>query len=176
MMETRIKVSKYFFLDEFVDPFTYFNENDNGLSKIDIRLFHIADMLRDKLGKPLRINNWWHLYKQLEEKGWSEDKIIKTILASDYSKWSGYRSNKCTIGAKASAHRKGKAIDPKGDEKELFEIVEKNAKEFYALGLRRLEDISITKGWLHIDTMELNTTLGTIRVVDLKKVTKIIKI
>ncbi len=175
-MEARIKVSKYFFLDEFVDPQTYLTKDDNGLSLIDSKLFAIADLLREKLGKPLRINNWYHYYVQLKAKGWSDDKVIKTILNSDYSKWSGYRSNLCKIGAKASAHRKGEAIDPKGDEDTMFEIVKSNAKEFYQLGLRRLEDPSITKGCLHVDTMERNTTPNTIRVVDLKKVTEIIKL
>ena len=58
----------------------------------------------------------------------------------------------------------------------MFAIVKANAKEFYSLGLKRLEDPSITKGWLHCDTLELNTVPNTIRVVDLKKVTQIIKI
>lgn len=173
-MEIRKKVSKHFFLDEFVDPHTYFNEDDNGLSKIDAKLFAIADLLREKLGKPLRINNWWSFYEKNVGKG--EAWIIKQIEISDLSKWSGYRSSRCKIGAKFSAHRQGKGIDPKGDEDIMFAIVKANAKEFYDLGLRRLEDPSITKGWLHCDTLELNTVKNTIRVVDLKKVTQIIKL
>lgn len=174
-MKQRIKVSKYFFLDEFVDPNTFLTKDDGGLNLVDTRLFKIADLLREKLGKPLRINNWYHYYLQLNAKGWSDDKIIKTILVSDYSKWSGLRTNLCKIGAKLSAHRKGKAIDPKGDEEEMFRIVKDNAKDFYKLGVRRLEDPKITNGWLHIDTLELNVTVNSIRVVDLKKVTQIIK-
>ena len=119
----RIKVSKFFHLDEFVDPHTYFNEDDRGLSKIDERLFEIADLLREKLGRPLRINNWWvfylrHINKDLK---W----IIAAIEKSDHSKWSGLRTNRCKIGAKFSAHRRGMAIDPKGDEEQMFEIVKK---------------------------------------------------
>lgn len=173
-MEKRIKVSKYFFLDEFVDPFTYFNEDDNGLSKIDNKLFAIADLLREKLGKPLRINNWWSFYERNVNKG--EDWIIKQIELSDLSKWSGYRSSRCKIGAKFSAHKRGFAIDPKGDEDTIFKIVKDNLKEFHSLGLRRLEDPSITNGWLHCDTMELNVAPNTIRVVDLKKVTQTLTI
>ena len=52
--------------------------------------------------------------------------------------------------------------------------VRDNAKEFYNLGLRRLEDISITKGWLHIDTWEHNTKPNSIRVVDRTKCTETI--
>lgn len=173
-MESRIKVSKYFFLDEFVDPHTYFSEDDNGLSKIDKKLFAIADLLREKLNAPLRINNWWSFYERNFSKG--ESWIIKQIETSDLSKWSGYRSNRCKIGAKFSAHRRGMAIDPKGDEDVMFGIVKDNLKEFHSLGLRRLEDPSITNGWLHLDILELNVQPNTVRVVDLKKVTQTLKI
>ena len=164
-MIQRIKVSKYFFLDEFVDPHTFFTQNDRGLSRIDHRLFTIADLLREKLGRPLRINNWWFFYAANATK--SEDWLIK---------WSGYRSPRCRIGAKLSAHKKGFAIDPKGDEDLMFEIVKANIKEFHKLGLRRLEDPSITKGWLHMDVHTLNVKPNTIRVVDLKKATQILKV
>lgn len=169
-MLQRIKVGKYFFLDEFVDPFTYFNEKDNGFSKLDKRLFEIADLLREKYGSSISINNWWSFYLQNSDK--PLDWIVMKIEESKLSKWSGYRSTRCKIGAKASAHRLGKAIDPKGNEKEFFEIVKNNLKEFHALGVRRLEDISITKGWLHIDTHLLNVVPGTVRVVDLKRETQ----
>jgi len=56
----RIKVSKYFHLDEFIDVHAYINESDNGLSKIDKQLFEIADFVREKYGAPLEINNWWY--------------------------------------------------------------------------------------------------------------------
>jgi hypothetical protein len=173
-MVERIKVSKHFHLDEFVDPFTYFTENDRGISKIDNRLFKIADLMREKLGKPLRINNWWAFYAANSEK--SNEWLIKKIEASYYSKWSGFRSIKCRIGAKLSAHKLGRAIDPKGDEEAMFKIVKDNIKEFYNLGLRRLEDPSITKGWLHMDIHTLNVQPNTIRVVDLKKCTQTLKV
>ena len=80
--------------------------------------------------------------------------------------WSGYRSKYCKIGAKMSKHRFGQAVDPKGDESEMFNLVMENARIFYGLGLRRLEDISITNGWLHMDTSESNHSPGKIRIVD----------
>ena len=77
----------------------------------------------------------------------------------------------CAIGASQSAHKQGRAADPKGDEKLYYKLVKDNAESFYKLGLRRLEDISITRGWLHVDTLERNTQPNSIRVVDLKKCT-----
>ena len=171
----RISVSKNFYLDEFVDPFTYFNEDDNGLSKIDPKVIVLVQLLRDLKGSGLAINNWWGYYIANKEKLPLSD-IITNIEKSKLSKWSGYRSSRCSIGSLASAHKMGKAADPKGNENDLIELVLDNAKTFYELGLRRLEDPKITKGWLHIDTNERNCIPNHINVVDLKIVTQRIKI
>ena len=171
-MITRIKVSKYFHLDEFVDPHTYFKDVDRGLSKVDKRLFAIADLMREKLGKPLAINNWWRFYQNNIEE--DIDSVIEQIEQSRLSKWSGIRTARCTIGAQGSAHRLGRAIDPKGNEVEMYEILKENLKQFYDLGVRRIEDPDITKGWLHIDTHELNFTPNRIRVVGLRTLKEVL--
>lgn len=170
----RIKVNSNFYLDEFVDPFTYFNEEDHGLSLIDQRLFDIAQLLRYHYMKPVYINNWWSYYLDKKDK-WSTDYIIQKIESSRMVyKWSGLRTNRTSVGSSLSAHKSGQAIDPKGNEIEFFKIVKANAEVFYNLGVRRLEDIAITPGWLHIDTLERNTTPKSIRVVDLHKATQTI--
>lgn len=171
----RIQVAPNFYLDEFIDPYTYFNEADHGLSMLDRGLVNAAQLLRYLYMKPITINNWWEYYQSKKEV-WSVDHIIKRIEENkNIYKWSGLRTNRCKIGAKHSAHRYGLAIDPKGNEIELFKIVKQNAKAFYKLGVRRLEDIRITPGWLHIDLLERNTTLNTIRVVDLERCTQTIR-
>lgn len=170
----RIKVSTNFYLDEFVDPYTYFNEKDHGRSKLDERIIDIAQQLRNDLGHSLRINNWWNYYVANKGK-MSVSKIIRNIERSDLSKWSGYRSWRCKIGASRSAHRSGQAIDPKGNEDTMFNIVKNNARKYYNLGVRRLEDPKITNGWLHLDTLERNTVPNSIRVVDLRRATQIIR-
>lgn len=171
----RIQLTTNFCLDEFVDPSTYFNEPDNGLSKIDMKVVNCVQLLREKLGKSINVNNWWSYYQvNKDKKGISQ--IISEIENSSYSKWSGYRSSSCKIGAKASAHKLGKGADPKGDEKAMYDIVVENAKEFYDLGLRRIEDITITKGWLHMDTHERNCLPNKINVVGLKTIVKRINI
>lgn len=177
----RIKVSENFFLDEFIDIHTYLKSDDNGLSKIDNRLFDIAQVLRYGYQKPLYINTWWDFYvHKMKEGRLTCDEIINEVENSpSIRKWSGTRTTRCRIGASKSAHRvevngKGCAIDLKGDQKELFDLVEENAKLLYTIGLRRLEDPSITSGWLHVDTLERNTKPDSIRVVDLVKCTKTI--
>jgi hypothetical protein len=177
----RIKLTKNFYLDEFVDPHTYFNSLDNGLSLIDEKIIDIAQLLRTIYGKPIYINNWWLYYTQNYKFKSIETIILNIEKNKNINKWSGLRTNRCKIGSKTSAHRPlvdnvCKAIDPKGNESKMFKIVEKYSEIFYFLGVRRLEDISITKGWLHIDTLEKNTQPNSIRVIDRVKCTKTIYI
>ena len=164
----RIPVSANFFLDEFVDPHTYFSKADHGLSLLDENLFKIVQLLRDYKGSSIGINNWWH---QLEHYKKNSLEFLHWCEAENVYVWSGYRSPLCTIGASQSAHKLGKAVDPKGDEELYYNIVKENPACFYSLGLRRLEDISITPGWLHADTLERNTKPNSIRVVDRTKCT-----
>jgi hypothetical protein len=153
---SRIKVSDNFFLDEFIDDKTYKEEVDNGLSKIDQRLIKIAQFIRTKTGKTVVINNW---------------------IGGGKFKESGLRRHDTSTGAPLSQHKLGKAIDVKqlGMTGKLWrKFVEENAKELYDLGVRRIEDESITPSWLHIDLRPHN--LGrVIRVIDLKKETGLIK-
>ncbi len=167
-MNERIRVSQNFYLDEFVDPFTYLNESDNGLSKMDPRTFDLAQLLRTKKGSSISINNWWGMYLKLLAEGKTIKQIIRLIENSRaVNKWSGYRPPHCRIGAKASKHRKGEAIDPKGNQNELFKIVKASIKEFYRFGLRRLENPKITSGWLHMDISSSGHKAGFVRVVNL---------
>ena len=146
----RIKVSKFFYLDEFVDVYTYFNESDHGLSKIDKKLFDIADFFREKYG-PLVINNWWFVYLARKAHGENLNDIITYIEKEPtIRKWSGLRTDRCKIGSPTSAHRLGLAIDFKSDPKKMDKILKSNIKELHGLGLRRVEDISITPNCLYI--------------------------
>lgn len=162
----RIPVSKYFFLDELVDPFTYFNEPDSGLSKIDKKLFAIADFFREKYGSPLIVNNWYFVYLARTAHGEKLNDIITYITKEKTIRdWSGLRTEKCTEGSPTSAHRLGKAIDFKSDPKKMDKILKSNIKELHTLGLRRVEDISITPNWFHIDTLAKNVGKNEIRII-----------
>lgn len=176
MMKTeRIKVTDNFSLDEFVDPYTYLFETNFGLNQIDLKIFQIAQKIRELYGKPLYINTWWATYLSMKENNYSDIDIVKFIENSNgLRKWSGLRTVRCDIGAKNSAHKTGQAVDLKGDGEALYKVVKNNAKELYCLGLRRIEDKKITKTWLHADTLERYTKPNSIRVVDLTKETETI--
>ena len=173
MKISRIRLDKDFYLDEFVDPVTFFTEVDHGLSKIDVRVVKITQLLRNYHGKSIGVNGWW---KHLPVDMIVFDPVAFLILmeSKKVPVWSGLRTELCDIGAPKSAHKLGRAIDPKGDEKKLMQIVRDNAKQFYDLGLRRLEDISITNGWLHMDTHNANCKPNSIRVIDKTKCTETI--
>lgn len=161
---SRIKVSQNFYLDELIDPYTYFTDEDYGLSKLDPSIIDVAQLMRSLLNKPLVVNNWWgkHLDKEEAER-------VKAIEKDNsIRKWSGFRPAHCPIGASKSAHKYGQAIDLKGNELEMLKIIEDNARLFYRIGLRRLENPKITKGWFHIDTNLVNHRDGLIRVINLK--------
>lgn len=168
----RISVSKNFHLDEYVDPQTYFSRADHGLGLMDANLFKIVQKLRNLKGSSIGINNWW---SNLDRYNGNALDFLYWCEANHRYVWSGYRSPLCHIGSSRSAHKQGRAADPKGDQKLYFKLVKENAELFHCLGLRRLEDISITPGWLHVDTLEHNTQPNSIRVVDLKKCTETIR-
>jgi hypothetical protein len=146
-MSNRIKVSEHFFLDEFLDNVSYENL---------VKMISIAEYIRNATGRPVTINNW--------------------IMDGQY-KFSGYRPPNCTEGSKTSEHRVFNAIDPKikgMTGAEMNQWAQDHAKELYALGVRRIEDASITLSWLHTDGKD-NGRKG-IRIIDRTKETKFIPV
>jgi hypothetical protein len=128
-------------------------------------LFAIADFFREKYGA-LVINNWWFVYLARTAHGEKLKDIITYIEKEPtIRKWSGLRTDRCKIGSPTSAHRLGKAIDFKSDPKKMDKILKSNIKELHTLGLRRVEDISITPNWFHIDTLAKNVGKNEIRII-----------
>jgi hypothetical protein len=168
----RIQVSKNWYLDEFVDPETFFTEVDNGRSKIDDNIINIAQQLRNDDGRTMTCNTWWGYYIKHKDKKTLEE-ILKDILSIDsIKKWSGLRTNKCKIGSPTSAHKiiKGRnskclALDLRSRYKEYHSIIMNNKKSYYNLGLRRIEDLSITVSWLHVDCLNKNTIANHLRII-----------
>lgn len=176
--DKRISVSLNFYLDEFIDPYTYFSfkEKEKVIGFLDIRVIHIAQKLRDLCKSSLTINNWYNFYRECIVNKVNKETFISTVYRrNDIFKCSGYRSDYCKVGAVFSAHRKGRAIDIRSEKYSpsyMFDLIMSHKKMFYNLGVRRIEDIKITPTWLHIDTFERNVGENQIIIVDKKNIVK----
>lgn len=155
--EERIKVSKNFYLDEFINPVDYKNIiGDNYkdfqlLINTDIEKFfahfflgkklkvliNIAQFIRDRYNKPCTINNW----------GTGGSRID-----------SGYRNKLSTIGAPLSAHKTMNGIDIVIDgihENDVYADVQTNQKSYMRVGVTEIEQGTWNKdgeGWTHLGT------------------------
>jgi hypothetical protein len=135
----RIKVSKNFYLDEFVDEETYRRFGAKAQRYIRPELIKIAQTLRDFTGESITINNW--------------------ATVGTY-KESGLRNFQTSTGATYSAHKFGAAIDLKIGQMTSYQmanIIIENWEMFKVLGVTRIEDPKYTegknRGWLHIDVL-----------------------
>lgn len=123
----RIRATRSFYQDEFISQ-------GGDFSKVDVKIILVAQWLRDKLGKPITINDW---------------------ASGGSYRYSGLRPEDCPIGAKKSAHKEGKAIDIKVKgmtAKEVFEFCLKYSDELYAMGVREIEDNRFAPTWTHLST------------------------
>jgi hypothetical protein len=137
---------------EVVDVYAYRRLGEGAIELVDPALKAIITFIENETGEVVTINNW-HKGGHLSNRG--------------------YRSPESEIGGTKSQHRKGKALDlniGNWSVKRMYEFILQHAAELYSLGLRRIEDISLTKTWLHMDTKEHNLA-DTIIIVDLTKVT-----
>lgn len=135
---------QYFKLYELVSPNIYHQFKEFAWNFLDVGLLQDIDLLREKWGKPLIINNW---YKggQYRESGMrcNIDNIVK---------------NKTT--AYCSGHVLGKAYDIKpqkmSDLTDLYLCTIDNYDNFQSLS--RLENIIKTPTWQHIDCLQPRNT------------------
>lgn len=169
MLQKRIKVSANFFLDEFLSPKIYeklflgkedywqrqVDRNDGTFYKLFFngirleKLVNIAQFLRNRYGKSVTINNW----------GSGGDFVN-----------SGVRDLDSTEGAPKSAHKDFYAIDAKVtgiDERDIYNDVIINQKEWMAIGVTEIEDGTWNKetgeGWSHLSIRP--TGLSIIKVI-----------
>lgn len=132
-----MKLSKNFDLREFVSLGIHQRWGDKAIWFIDPKLIEIAEFIRERFGWPVTINNWH--------------------LDGPYQ-YSGFRSPSCTIGAKLSQHRFGRAIDIKlmGRSNSGADILREdilNHKDLYMKrGLTTIESGEFAPTWCHIDT------------------------
>ena len=136
-----MKVSKDFFITEFVPRLIWNEYGSDSIRFIDLKLIYIAQYIRDWFNQPITINNWFEGGKYNE---------------------SGYRLPGTVTGSWLSAHKARMAIDIKFSSIEtnrtVYEAITGSIKtKFYRdlqdLGLTAVESNALTKdGWLHLTT------------------------
>ena len=137
MITYPIHGSKWFDVREFVDQKTWNMLGVKSAWMIDPRIVRVADLLREKSGAAVIVNNW-HFKKDGEP-----------LYDS-----SGYRAIWDDTGGKLSQHRCGRAADFKvrGFRPIQMQIlIQANKAEFLAAGLTTMENVAMTPTWLHCD-------------------------
>lgn len=125
----------FFEIEELVHPDIFETFGERSIHFLDPAMLRTIVAIRKKFG-PIVINDWM----------WGGN-----------FKFSGLRPMDSTVGAKYSMHKYGKAADCKSEKytpAEMQEFILANPHCFP--DLRRMENVSHTPTWLHIDTA--NTT------------------
>lgn len=134
-LEISLHSSKWFDIVEFVDKRTWRALNFKAACLIDPKIVRVCDLLREKSGKAVIVNNWF-------------------MNGGKYDS-SGYRAPWDATGGKLSQHRRGCAADVKVsglNPKSVFELVMDNRIEFEVCGLTTMEHLDFTPTWNHLDT------------------------
>lgn len=124
-------MTKNFSVKELVPPDVYSIRGEASSQLMDIRIVNVAQYIRDKIGKPIIINNW---------------------SSGGQYKESGLRNFLTSTGAKFSQHKFGRALDLKVvgmDAEDVRNWIRSNWNELKAIGLTTIEKDTPT--WIHID-------------------------
>jgi hypothetical protein len=126
-----MNITKNFTVQELVPPEVYTERGDAVAQLMDVRIINVAQWLRDKLGKPITINNW--------------------NTGGQY-KESGLRNFETSTGAKWSQHKYGRALDLK-----ITDMQAEDVRKFIRLNWATLKTMGLTTiekdtpSWVHID-------------------------
>jgi hypothetical protein len=127
-----MKLSKNFWLHEFVPPDIYEHMGTSSIWLLDMRIVRVCQLVRDRFAVAVTVNNWMEGGKRYQ---------------------SGLRGHRSTVGARYSQHKYGRATDilVEGHEpQELRGDIRKNFKLYREAGLSTIE--KATPGWVHLDT------------------------
>ena len=124
---------RFFQLYELVDKSTFYAQGEEAWKLLTPDLLYSLDGLRDFLGRPVSVNNWWN------------------NTSTHSRQYCGYRPPECTIGAKFSQHKLGNAADChiKGADYDKLRLhIMENKNDERLIKIMRMEaDVP----WLHID-------------------------
>lgn len=135
--EYPIHGSMWFDVREWVDERVWKSRGIKSAELIDPKIIRIADLLREKSGVPVTVNNWFFA------------RAGETVYKS-----SGFRAVWDRTGGQLSQHRCGRAGDFKVrgfSPAQVHRLILTNTIEFEAFGLTTLEDLKFTPSWSHLD-------------------------
>ena len=142
----RIKVSRYFYLDELVPEEVYRQFGARAIEFLDHRAVNGLDFIRSGTGYPIIVNNWWK--------------------EGQYN-YSGYRPPNCSVGAKFSQHKYGRGFDLKSKGLTPPELREWLRDISHAAFLTESGMITTieqgTETWTHIDNRHNENQSWTLR-------------
>lgn len=128
-----IKVSKDFYITEFVPKEIYDQFQDKSTWFINPVIVAVAQFMRDRYNKSILINNWFD---------------------NGHFNYRGFRPITYEFGGKLSQHRMGNAIDLNVTgmtPDETRADIMANQKLFFDAGLRCIENGADSPSWLHAD-------------------------
>ena len=126
---------KYFQLYEIIPKSTFYAQGEEAWGLLTPELLYSLEGLRDFLGCPVSVNNWWN-------------------NTSSYARqYCGYRPPECTVGAEFSQHKLGNAADChiKGADYDQLRLhIMENKDDERLIKIMRLEaDVP----WIHLDCL-----------------------
>lgn len=130
-----MKVGKYFVVQSFVPKSYYDYFGEHAIRFVDPWLIFACQFIREYFNKPMILNNY-HLGGKLQNRA----------LRAPFSK----------VGGKLSFHKFSEAGDFNIVGMDDFKVYKTMLKDpvFYDAGIRRLERIEFTPGWIHFDRKE----------------------
>jgi hypothetical protein len=135
---------KYFKPQELVSGIVYSKFGEDSYMFFDEDVLKELDYIREAYGYPICINNW-HMYGQYKESGLRSN--VDSLVSSKKNLY-------------LSAHCLAKAFDLKdfnnikGNNKRLYNFVLDLMKQGKLKKFRRLENITSTPTWVHIDCFQ----------------------
>jgi hypothetical protein len=135
-----------FFVDEFVHQNIYNKLGAYSIRYINPNLIMVVQILRTLANAPFTINNYISGGKRTN---------------------SGLRDFTNPLNATMSVHFCGMAVDIVSSKttNELYDLILKHEEMFIEMGLTTIEDVSITKTWLHLSVENIPTVNGKIRII-----------
>jgi hypothetical protein len=134
-----MKIGSYFDLREFIPSSIWQKFGEKSIWFMDKRIFLLADFIRSRFGKPMKINDW---------------------LNGGALSLRGFRPPDTTIGGVLSQHKFGRAIDfniEGSAPQEVYKDINDHFDMYSKAGLTTVEDIAFTKTWTHCDIRQTDS-------------------